>query len=261
MFNDTHTHIYTEEFNADRQAVILRARQAGAKHLLLPNIGESSIEPMLQLCREFPGFCHPMIGLHPTELPDNPTPLLNHMENLLNAPEHPYIAIGEVGIDLYWDKSRREDQIAVLQRQAEWAIRFNLPLIIHSRSAHRDIINTLLPLRNELKSGGIFHCFSGTTEEATELLAYFPRFALGIGGVVTFKKSGLCQTLSDTVPLNRIVLETDAPYLAPTPHRGQRNEPSYIPIIIEKLAHIYATTPEEVANTTTSTVHSIFKYL
>ena len=163
MFIDTHTHIYTEEFNADRQAVILRARQAGAKHLLLPNIGESSIEPMLQLCREFPGFCHPMIGLHPTELPDNPTPLLNHMENLLNAPEHPYIAIGEVGIDLYWDKSRREDQIAVLQRQAEWAIRFNLPLIIHSRSAHRDIINTLLPLRNELKSGGIFHCFSGTT--------------------------------------------------------------------------------------------------
>ena len=137
MFIDTHSHPYTEEFDDDREAVIARAREAGAEMILLPNINEASVGPMLELCEKHPDFCRPMMGLHPTELPDTAEEVetaLNHMERLLEAPNHPYIAIGEVGIDLYWDESRREEQVAILQRQAEWAARFHLPLVIHSRS-------------------------------------------------------------------------------------------------------------------------------
>ena len=235
MFIDTHSHPYTEEFDDDREAVIARAREAGAEMILLPNINEASIGPMLELCEKHPDFCRPMMGLHPTELPDTAEEVetaLNHMERLLEAPNHPYIAIGEVGIDLYWDESRREEQVAILQRQAEWAARFHLPLV--------------------------FHCFSGTTEEAQELLDCFPRFVLGIGGVVTFKKSTLPATLRAAVPLNRIVVETDCPYLAPTPHRGKRNEPAYVPLVIEKLADIYEVMPEKVAQQTTETAKRLF---
>ncbi len=181
------------------------------------------------------------------------------MEKHLSAEKHPYIAIGEVGIDLYWDASRKEQQIAALQRQTEWAIRHELPLIVHSRSAHRDIVDTLRPYAAQL-TGGIFHCFGGTAEEARQLLTTFPRFVLGIGGVLTFKKNTLPETLQNEVPLERIVLETDAPYLAPTPHRGKRNEPSYIPIIINKLAEIYNTTPRIVEEETMKTTRKIFQF-
>ncbi len=234
---DTHTHIYTEEFDADRSEVITRAQRAGARMLLLPNIDEASIHPMLHLCQEYPGLCHPMIGLHPTELPTDPQPVLQRMEHMLQQPDHPFCAVGEVGIDLYWDQSRRGEQITTFAQQAEWAIRYHLPLMIHSRSAHRDLVNTLLPLREELT--GVFHCFGGTAEEAEELLTTFPGFVLGIGGVVTFKKSKLPAVLHTSVPLSRIVVETDAPYLTPHPYRGERNEPSRIPLVIAKLSEIY----------------------
>lgn len=260
MFIDTHSHPYTEEFDDDREAVIARAREAGAEMILLPNINEASIGPMLKLCEKHPDFCRPMMGLHPTELPDTAEEVetaLNHMERLLEAPNHPYIAIGEVGIDLYWDESRREEQVAILQRQAEWAARFHLPLVIHSRSAHRLLVDTLLPFADSLP-GGVFHCFGGTTEEAQELFDCFPRFVLGIGGVVTFKKSTLPATLRTAVPLDRIVVETDCPYLAPTPHRGKRNEPAYVPLVIEKLADIYEVMPEKVAQQTTETAKRLF---
>lgn len=237
MYIDTHTHIYTPEFDADREAVVQRAVEAGAQRLLLPNIDKESMAQIDALCAAHPELCRPMIGLHPTELPADPWPLLDEMERLLQQPAHPYVAVGEVGIDLYWDDSRREEQIRVLQHQAEWAVRYSLPLMIHSRSAHRELVETLRPRANELT--GVFHCFGGTTDEARELLDTFPGFVLGIGGVLTFKKSALPATLHATVPLSRIVVETDAPYLAPTPHRGQRNEPAYVPIIIAKLADIY----------------------
>ena len=257
---DTHTHIYGEEFEDDRTAVIARALEAGVNVLLLPNINEASWEPMLQLCKAHPGVCFPMIGLHPTDLPDNPTPLLDRMEQALENPNHPYVAIGEVGIDLYWDDTRATDQVIALQRQAELAIRFNLPLIIHSRSAHRLLVDTLLPYADKLP-GGIFHCFGGTAEEAEELLTAFPRFVLGIGGVVTFKKSTLPEVLKTQVPLSRIVLETDAPYLAPTPHRGKRNEPTYVTLVAQKLAEIYDVSPSEVDRITTATARKIFPKL
>lgn len=260
-FIDTHSHIYGEEFDEDRDAVVQRAVEVGAEHILLPNIDANSVGPMLALCDDYPTLCRPMMGLHPTELPDNPTSLLDQMEQMLAASQASsaprFIAVGEVGVDLYWDASRRVEQMDVLRRQAEWSIRFNLPLVIHSRSAHAELMEVLLPLREQL-IGGIFHCFGGTADEARELLT-FPGFVLGIGGVVTFKKSTLPAILRDVVPLERIVLETDAPYLAPTPHRGKRNESSYIPLIIDKVAEIYATTPQHVADVTTATARTLFR--
>lgn len=257
LFIDTHTHLYTEEFDNDRQETVRRAIEAGATGLLLPNIDGHSIQPMLDMCHAYPGLCFPMLGLHPTELPDEPHTLLDEMERLLDAPDAPYIAIGEIGIDLYWDQSRREEQKEVFQRQIEWAIHRQLPLSIHTRSAHRELVDALAPYQPKLH-GGVFHCFGGSAEEARELLDTFPGFVLGIGGTVTFKKSQLPVILKTTVPLNRIVLETDAPYLAPTPHRGKRNEPSFLPLVAEKLAAIYETTPEEVGYITTQNAKKVF---
>ena len=236
MFIDTHCHLYDEAFDEDRHEVVERARNAGAQCLLLPNIDANSLGPLVSTCDEWPDLCRPMLGLHPTELPPDPQPLLDRMEQLLAVPHSPFVAVGEVGIDLYWDTSRREEQMEVFRRQAAWSIRFRLPLVIHSRSAHAELLEVLTPLKGQLP-GGIFHCFGGSAREAEELLA-FDGFLLGIGGVVTFKKSTLPAVLETTVPLERIVLETDAPYLAPTPHRGKRNEPAYIPLIVERLAEI-----------------------
>ena len=257
-FIDTHTHIYSEEFNEDRAEVVKRALEAGATHLLLPNCDEPSLRPILNMCHDYPGICLPMIGLHPTEMPEDPHALLDRMEAELAAPNSPYIAVGEVGVDLYWDQSRRDEQIDVFRRQIEWSIQYQLPLSIHMRSAHREMVDTLQPYREQLP-GGVFHCFGGTAEEAQELIELFPNFVFGIGGVVTFKKSLLPAILRTTIPLNRIVTETDAPYLTPTPYRGKRNEPAFIPFVVAKLAEIYDRTPEEVGEITSKTARKVFK--
>ena len=180
MFIDTHCHLYAEEFDEDRHEVVERARQAGAEWLLLPNIDANSLGPLVSTCDEWPDLCRPMLGLHPTALPPDPQPLLDRMEQLLALTTSPFVAVGEVGVDLYWDSTRREEQMDVFRRQAEWSIRFNLPLIIHSRSAHAELLEVLTPFKDELP-GGIFHCFGGSAREAEELLA-FDRFFLGIGG-------------------------------------------------------------------------------
>ena len=257
QFIDTHTHIYSEEFDADRTEVVQRAIDAGATHLLLPNCDEPSIAPILKMCSDYPGLCLPMLGLHPTEMPDAPMPLLDKMEEMLSAPNSPYVAVGEVGVDLYWDQSRREEQIEVFRRQIEWSVRFQLPLSIHMRSAHHDMVDTLSPFRGQLP-GGVFHCFGGTAKEAHELIELFPNFAFGIGGVVTFKKSQLPAILKTTIPLERVVTETDAPYLTPAPYRGKRNEPAFIPFVVAKLAEIYELTPEEVGLKTSENARKIF---
>lgn len=258
MFIDTHTHLYTEEFDNDRAEAVERAVDAGAKALLLPNIDEASINPMLRMCKDYAGLCFPMIGLHPTELPEHYEDTLARMEAMLQS-NHPFIAIGEVGIDLYWDNSRREDQIAAFRRQIVWSIEHELPLVIHSRKAQREIIDTLQPFRHDLQ-GGIFHCFGGTAEEARELLE-FEGFYLGIGGVVTFKKSTLPEVLKQCVPLSRIVVETDSPYLAPTPYRGKRNESCYVPLIIDRLAEVYDMPKEQIERQTMANTKEIFKKL
>lgn len=259
QFIDTHTHIYSEEFDNDRAEVVERAIKAGAQTLLLPNIDEASIDAMMQLCRRYPTLCRPMMGLHPTELPADPAPLLCRMEQMLSQPNHPFVAVGEVGVDLYWDQTRRDEQIGVFRQQAQWAVHYGLPLMVHTRSAHRELVDTLLPLKDELT--GVFHCFGGTAEEADELLKTFPGFVLGIGGVLTFKKSKLPAVLHATVPLHRIVVETDAPYLTPHPYRGQRNEPCHIPLVIAKLAEIYDLPIEQVEQTLLDTTHRIFPKL
>lgn len=252
---DTHSHIYGPEYDEDRELVVQRAQQVGVERIFLPNINEASIEPMLSLCHSFPDYCFPMIGLHPEDVTDDYQQVLNRMENLLNDPSHPFIAIGEVGLDFYWDASHSREQIEAFTRQIEWAVRYKLPLMIHSRSAHDQLVQAIRPFASEGLTG-VFHCFSGSLDEAFELLSY-EGFMLGIGGVSTFKKSILPEVLQ-AVPLQRIVLETDSPYLAPVPYRGKRNEPAYVLEVMHKVADIYNMTPEEVEKVTNDNVKHVF---
>lgn len=256
-FIDTHTHIYTEDFDQDIYQVIEQAKEAGARALLLPNINEESIERIATLCRDWPQLCYPMMGLHPTDVTKDFEVLLQKMEQKIVEPNHPFVAIGEIGIDLYWDTSMQKEQEEAFKRQIEWGIKYDLPLVIHSRNAHREIVQTLSPYAEKLQ-GGIFHCFSGTEDEAEELLGKFPGFCLGIGGTLTFKKSELPRILKRVVPVDRIVVETDAPYLAPVPYRGKRNEPIFLLYVLEKLAEIYEMPVEEIARITTRNTYSIF---
>ena len=259
-FIDTHTHLYTEEFADDADEVVLRAVNAGAAHLLLPSIDLDSFSSLMDLCRRHPGVCLPMIGMHPTEMPDCPHEALDRMEEILDENPAAFVAIGEIGIDLYWDTSRKEEQIDIFKRQLEWAVRYQMPISIHARSAHQEVVETLHPFAEKIPSG-VFHCFGGSIEEARELLDKFPHFALGIGGVLTYKKSTLPAVLRSQVPLDRIVVETDAPYLTPHPYRGKRNEPSYIPHIVEKLAEVYEQPIDEVYQTLLETSQRNFPRL
>ncbi len=253
---DTHSHLYEPDFDADRNAAIERARHAGVEHILLPNINASSIAPMLDMCRQYPGYCFPMLGLHPTDVNKaDYLRVLDHMATLLVDRGHPYIAIGEVGLDYYWDHSNAAEQEKAFRIQIEWAIRHSLPLIIHARSAHRQLVTAISEYSKEHITG-VFHCFGGTTEEALELLQ-FQGFALGIGGVVTYKKSPLPETLKQ-VPLDRIVLETDSPYLSPVPHRGKRNESAFIVATMHKIADIYGISPQAVEKATNNNVRRLF---
>ena len=253
-FVDTHTHIFEPEFAEDRAAALERAVDAGVKTLCLPCINESSLERMDEMCREFPGICHAMIGLHPTELGDDYLSVLDMFYRRLKSVPG-YIAVGEVGIDLYWDDSRKDEQIDAFCRQIDWAHEMNLPLVIHSRNAFDELYAVMESNRSK-NLRGVFHCFSGTEEEAEKLLS-FNGFYLGIGGVVTYKKSTLPEALA-AVPLERILLETDSPYLAPVPKRGKRNESSYIPFIAEKIAELYGCTVEHVAAVTTDNARRLF---
>lgn len=250
---DTHSHLFVEEFDADRHEVMLRAREAGVKHIFMPNIDLASVEPMLQVCAEYPDFCSPMLGLHPTEVKADYREDLAQLKALLDR--HPFVAIGEVGLDLYWDKTYKNQQIAALEEQIGWALERNLPLVIHSREAFEELY-ALFSHYKDTPIRGIFHSFTGTADEAQALLE-FSGFMLGINGVVTFKKSTLPEVLRE-VPLSRVVVETDSPYLAPTPYRGKRNESSYVVRVVEKLAEIYGLCPEAVAEQTTSNANAVF---
>ncbi|MBQ4229417.1 MAG: TatD family hydrolase [Bacteroidaceae bacterium] len=255
---DTHSHIYEPVFRADREDVIMRAKQAGVELILLPNINAESIEQMLDLCYRYPDYCFPMMGLHPTDIEEDYKQVLIDMEALLKAPDQPYIAIGEVGLDYYWDKSKAKEQEETFRVQIEWAIKYHLPLMIHSRSAHRQLVTAISEYKGE-EISGVFHCFGGTKDEALELLQ-FPGFALGIGGVVTYKNSPLPETLA-SVPLERIVLETDSPYLAPVPYRGKRNESSYLAEVLQKVAQIYNVSEKQAESVTNNNARRIFQRL
>ncbi|MBQ2435882.1 MAG: TatD family hydrolase [Bacteroidaceae bacterium] len=253
---DTHSHLFVEEFDVDRSEVMQRAREVGVQHVLMPNIDLASVAPMLQVCQEYRGFCYPMLGLHPTEVGADYPVVLSKLKALLDKQPQTFLAIGEVGLDLYWDKTYKDEQIVALEEQIAWALEYDLPLVIHSREAF-DEIYTLFSRYKDSSLRGIFHSFTGTADEAQALLE-FPGFLLGINGVATFKKSTIPEALSH-VPLTRVVVETDSPYLAPVPYRGKRNESAYVVRVVEKLAEIYGLTAESVAAQTYANAATLFR--
>ena len=259
MYIDTHCHLDGEEFAADRDAVVQRAREAGCKAILLPAIDVASCRTVLEVCRQYPDYCRPMLGLHPEEVRADWHNQLLAIKELLTSSitHHPSpIAIGEVGLDYYWSREYEQEQLAAFEEQVRWSVAMRLPLMIHCRKAQNELVTILKKYADDLP-GGVFHCFTGNAQEARQLLD-FPQFVLGIGGVLTFKKSHLPDTLAEAVPLDRIVLETDAPYMAPVPHRGQRNESAFIPPVITRLAEAYGVSEEEVCKHTNDNVIRIF---
>ena len=253
-FIDTHTHIDGEEFKDDLDEVIARAKEAGAIQLLCPGINYDSIATMKAVCERFPDFIRPMLGLHPEDVKEDYKEVLDKMHQ--EIPNGNYIAIGEVGLDYYWSREFEKEQLDAFEQPVQWSVETQLPLMIHCRKAQNEMVKIIRRYEKELP-GGVFHCFTGNQHEATELLQ-FDKFVLGIGGVSTFKKSHLAEDLAAVVPMDRIVLETDAPYMAPAPHRGERNESSFIPFIIEKLALAYGTSNEALADITTVTAKRVF---
>ena len=256
QFIDTHIHIDGEEFKDDLDEVVARAKDAGAIQLFVPGINYDSIASMKAVCERFPDFIRPMIGLHPEDVKEDHKEVLEKMRQELDNSN--YIAIGEVGLDYYWSREFEKEQLDAFEQQIQWSVETQLPLMIHCRKAQNEMVKIIRRYEKELP-GGVFHCFTGNQHEAAELLQ-FDKFVLGIGGVSTFKKSHLAEDLAAVVPINRIVLETDAPYMAPAPHRGERNESSFIPFIIEKLALAYEVSNEELATVTTATAKKIFQF-
>lgn len=252
---DTHSHLFVEEFTEDLPAVVDRARTAGVSKVFMPNIDDTTVEAMLNVCAAYPGYCFPMIGFHPTSVDAGSESRIREMKKRLSG-EHPYIAIGEVGMDLYWDKTYLKEQQKALDEQIQWALEYHLPLVLHCREAFPELFEVMAPYKHTELSG-IFHSFTGTPEEAEQVLEY-SRFVIGINGVVTFKKSTLPEILT-RIPLDRIVLETDSPYLAPVPFRGKRNESSYIRNVAVKLAGIYSIDFETVDRITTNNALKVFK--
>jgi TatD DNase family protein len=250
-FSDTHTHLYAEEFNADADALILRAVDMGISHFFLPNVDSETIAPLYDLCSRFSEHCFPMMGLHPCSVKDNYIEELRIIEQELG--KGGFCAIGEIGLDFYWDKTFVQQQEEVFTRQITWASELNLPVSIHSRLATARAIELIKQNGKPLR--GIFHCFGGTLEEAHEIISL--GMYLGIGGVLTFKNSGLDNIIKQ-IDLNYLVLETDAPYLAPVPHRGKRNIPEYLLNIAQHLAVVKSCTLNEVAQITTQNAKNIF---
>ena len=256
QFIDTHIHIDGEEFKDDLDEVVARAKEAGAIQLFVPGINYDSIASMKAVCERYPDFIRPMIGLHPEDVKEDYKDVLGKMHQELDNSN--YIAIGEIGLDYYWSREFEKEQLDAFEQQVQWSVEAQLPLMIHCRKAQNEMVKIIRRYEKELP-GGVFHCFTGNQHEATELLQ-FEKFVLGIGGVSTFKKSHLAEDLAAVVPINRIVLETDAPYMAPAPHRGERNESSFIPFIIEKLALAYGVNNEELATVTTATAKKVFQF-
>lgn len=244
-FIDTHCHLDGEEFREDLDAVVIRAQEAGVAAIGIPGIDLKSCQTVIDLCHRYPGYCYPMLGLHPEEVRSDWREVLTAIYPVVRET----IAIGEVGLDFYWSREFEQEQLEAFEQQVRWSVELQLPLMIHCRKAQNEMVSILKRYKNDLP-GGVFHCFTGNELEAKELLQ-FERFVLGIGGVLTFKKSHLPEVLPAVVPLDRIVLETDAPYMAPVPMRGQRNEPAFMAHVLHKLAEAYGVSEEEVAEKTT----------
>lgn len=253
MFVDTHTHLFSESFDEDRTAVVERAINANVEYMLLPNIDVASIEGMHQLEQQFPEHCFAMMGLHPGYVAANWEKDLEIVRTHLF--QRKYVAVGEIGMDLYWDKTFIEEQKQVFTQQVEWAKELGIPIAIHAREAFVEIFE-ILDAINDDRLTGVFHCFTGTQSDAEHIKSY-GGFKLGIGGVLTYKKSGLDAVLKN-IALEELILETDAPYLSPVPFRGKRNESSYLVHIAEKLTEVYDLPLSEIAKQTTKNAIELF---
>lgn len=286
---DTHSHIDGPEFAEDLEETINRAKAAGVEKIFVPGICWADTPHLLDICNKHAGYLFPMIGLHPENIMDEdyhivleemekliaksvaetaaetsaesqtcPTSMMTNRSELScnQSIKVPIIGIGEVGLDLYWDETHKTEQMEVLETQLRWAEKYNLPLMIHSRNAHAELMG-IMERHRESNLTGVFHCFTGTADEARDLLS-FPGFMLGIGGVLTFKKSTLRDTVKEAVPLSRIVLETDSPYMAPVPNRGKRNESAYVKNVAEMLAGLFDTDLSTIVHQTTENALNLF---
>ena len=256
---DTHTHLDAEEFDEDRDAVFARAKEAGVGKVFLPAIDVKTTRAVMALSRQYPGYAYPMAGLHPEEVKADWREQLVEIRSILDGKEQEaprFIAIGEVGLDYYWSREYEHEQLEAFEEQVKWSVETRLPLMIHCRKAQNEMVHLLRHYEKELP-GGVFHCFTGNQKEAEELLA-FDRFVLGVGGVSTFKSSHLREDLPAVVPLDRLVLETDSPYMAPVPHRGKRNESAFVVQVLRTLAVAYGVSEEKLAAATNENVQRIF---
>lgn len=254
MFIDTHTHLFSDAFDEDRNTVVQRAIDAGVEICLLPNIDVDTIDAMNELAKSFPNNCFPMMGLHPGSVDENWESKLTVIKKHLFSEK--YVAVGEIGMDLYWDKTHIEAQRQAFRMQVEWAKELRLPIAIHAREAFQEIYEIIDEL-NDDRLTGVFHCFTGTEEDANKILSY-GGFKLGIGGVLTYKNGKVDEALNN-VGLEHLILETDSPYLPPVPHRGKRNESSYLLHIAEKLADVYNVTLKEIEEKTSQNARELFR--
>ena len=248
---DTHCHIDEEAFDADREEVIARQQESGVERMIVPGVNAASIETVMQVCHAHPGYCYPALGLHPEDVKADWHEQLTIVEQAIRNHRNELVAIGEIGLDYYWDKNFKDEQQEVLRLQMELAKELDLPVILHNREATEDIMRIV----KEVGGRGVFHCFNGSRETAQQILDM--GFYLGIGGVLTFKNSKLAEKL-DVVPLERIVLETDAPYMAPVPHRGERNESRFMIHVAERLAQVYNCSVEHIIEVTNANARQIF---
>ena len=267
---DTHTHLDAEEFDEDRAEAFARAQEAGVGKVFLPAIDVKTTHAVLALSREYPGYAYPMIGLHPEEVKADWKEQLAELRKILeehriignanpvgDSPQvSDFIAIGEIGLDYYWSREFEQEQLEAFEEQVKWSVETRLPLMIHCRKAQNEMVYLLRQYQKDLP-GGVFHCFTGNQKEAEELLS-FDNFVLGIGGVSTFKSSHLREDLPAAVPMNRIILETDSPYMAPVPYRGKRNESAFVIEVLKTLAKAYGVSEEEFAEQTNKNVESVF---
>lgn len=257
MLIDTHAHLYSQQFDQDRDEEISNCLESGVTKILLPNIDSSSVEGMHDLVGKYPNICFPMMGVHPCSIqPENWREELAGAERLLFNDPTKYVAVGEIGIDLYWDKTTLGIQQEAFAAQIEWAKKLKLPIVIHARDSFNEIFE-VVDQYNDENLRGVFHCFNGGAAEADKIISY-GGFLMGLGGVLTFKNSGLDKIVGQ-YSLSNFVLETDSPYLAPTPHRGQRNQSSYLPLVAMKLADIFGVSLPEIAQVTTDNANKMFK--
>ncbi len=255
MFIDTHTHLYLKDFDDDRDEIIKESIFFKIEKLFLPNIDSNSIENVIKLTEKYKNICYPMVGLHPCSIKQNFESELEILKNYIGKIKP--IAIGETGIDLYWEKTNLNEQIEAFKEQIKWAKDYNLPIVIHARDSYKEIFDVLDKMNDDTLFG-VFHCFSSSLSDAQRIIDY-GGFKLGIGGVVTFKNAGLDKTLAE-IPLEEIVLETDSPYLTPAPYRGKRNKSSYISLIAKKISEIYNLKISEIEEITTKNACEIFKF-